>query len=112
MRPTPDSNERFQDAIRVDGAPYGVTLVVPSDGSEPNKPTHQPASRTRWTATPPRTQAGVAAVKSSRRGTATRSADAADNAEVRTRARNRGLTISDRGRVRASVITAYHSAHQ
>ena len=114
MRLTLDSSEPLQDAIRVLGALYGVTLVVANHGSVPNEPTQQPTSRPKRSATQPRNGAGVAhaVAKRSRRGTAASSAAAASNAEVRAWARQAGVTVSDRGRVPESVMSAYRSAHQ
>ncbi|MFL6133409.1 MAG: histone-like nucleoid-structuring protein Lsr2 [Nocardioidaceae bacterium] len=78
-----------------------------------DQPSQQPAARGRRSAsTRPRTRARVAAtdVRKSRNGTGARSG-AASNAEVRSWARQTGLTVSDRGRVPASVLTAYLVAH-
>jgi hypothetical protein len=114
LRLTVDSSEPLEDAIRVLGALYGVTLFVSNEGPETRTPTQLPTSRGKRVATKPRTGAGVAGTeaKGSRRGTAAPSAGAASNAEVRSWARHTGLIISDRGRVSASVMTAYRSAHQ
>ena len=115
MKVTVDSGEPLEDAIRVVGALYGVTLVV-SDGSwEASKPTQQrrtePKKRSVSTKRP--TKARVADVSSAKSRTgAVGSADAPSIAEVRSWARHTGLAVSDRGRVPASVMTAYRDAHQ
>jgi hypothetical protein len=136
---TIDSNEPLEDAIRVVGALYGVTLVVGRD--EPDAPSAQPEG----TATPaqPAESAGpvepVDQIEPKRAGRrksskarrkprpvppatessdetaqqdgGTPSAGVPSNADVRSWARTHGLTVNDRGRLPASVLSAYREAH-
>lgn len=113
LRLTVDSSEPLEDAIRVLGALYGVTLVVSNEGPGAPTSTQQLKPRAKRVATKPQTRAGVAGTeaKRSRRGASARSAGTASNAEVRSWARHAGLAVSDRGRLPASVMTAYRSAH-
>jgi hypothetical protein len=115
MRLTLDSSEPLEDAIHVLGALYGVTLVVSTDAPETRTMTQQstaPANRS--ASEQQRTGAAVAGavVGKSRRPSRSRSAPDVSNADVRSWARETGLTVSERGRVPASVMTAYRSAHQ
>jgi hypothetical protein len=113
LRLTVDSSEPLEEALRVVGALYGVTLVVSENGSEAPTPIHQPTSPNRRTARKSRNgTVARAATKKPRTMTATRSTGMATNAEVRSWARDTGLAVHDRGRVPASVLTAYHSAHE
>ena len=95
LRLTVDSSEPLEDAIRVLGALYGVTLVVSNEGPGAPTSTQQLKPRAKRVATKPQTRA----------------AGTASNAEVRSWARHAGLAVSDRGRLPASVMTAYRSAH-
>ena len=104
---TVDSNEPLEDAMRVLGALYGVTLVVSSEVPDARRPAQgRVTRRKRSTATKPRT--GAPAVDSD----AAESAGSPSNAEVRAWARRTGLSVSDRGRVPASVLKEYRNAHQ
>jgi phage tail tape-measure protein len=102
LKLTVDSNEPLEDAMRVVGALYGVTLVVSNEGVRASEPTRQRAHkpRQRSTGAKPRKLARV------------ESAVDPNNADVRSWARRTGLTVSGRGRVPASVMAAYRSAHQ
>src|SRR3954454_11217117 len=99
---TVDSSEPLEDAIRVLGALYGVTLRLAEDGQETSKPTHQPTTKPteRSASAKPRAGAGVTAAGAgkSRRARAARSTGAPSNAEIRSWARQAGVTVSDRGR--------------
>jgi hypothetical protein len=116
LKVTVDSSEPLEDAIRVLGALYRVTLVVAEDGQEAGRAAQQRVTkpRKRSASTRPRTGAGVgdAGAGKPRRARAARSMGAPSNAEVRSWARQTGLTVSERGRVPASVLTAYRNAHQ
>jgi hypothetical protein len=117
-----DSSEPLEDALRVLGALYGVTLVV-SPGehgvAEPTrKPVAKPArkrstSRKRLAAVEnhPVGAAAEAGEGPSGSEVAAASAGAASSAQVRAWARENGLRVSDRGRVSASVVDAYRRAH-
>ena len=116
LKVTVDSSEPLEDAIRVLGALYGVTLVVAEDRQEASKPAQRATRpRKRSASTRPRIGAAVGdagAGKSRRARAAARSMGAPSNAEVRSWARQTGLTVSERGRVPASVLTAYRNAHE
>ena len=116
--------------MRVLGALYGVTLVVSpaeQDGTRSasataSKPSRKSASKpasSQKTVNSARSAANKAqpVASSTRAGkppskqkTAQRSVGASSNAEVRSWARQNGFTVSDRGRLPASVVTAYRNA--
>ncbi len=110
--------------MRVLGALYGVTLVVSPDDQDAVKPVRKTVSQPgRKSANKPagnkRTVRATSAAKKARtvvpstKTAAARSAqktDAPSNAEVRSWARHNGFTVSDRGRLPASVVTAYRNA--
>ena len=113
----------LEDAIRVVGALYGVTLVLSSDDQDASKPvTEHPnglAKRKRTArgkssvtrrARPVASAADADAAQSEQQA-AQRSVRSPSNAEVRAWARENGLTVSERGRVASSVMTAYRDAH-
>jgi hypothetical protein len=118
LKLTLDSSEPLQDAIRVVGALYGVTIVV----SEERVDLHQPATPIEPRKAARRRRAGG---KGSRSGTPAVGVDAEkakrvvashllrapSNADVRSWARANGLTVRDRGRVPASILSAYRNAH-
>jgi hypothetical protein len=130
LKLTLDSTEPLEDAMRVLGALYGVTLVVSpaeQDGTRSasataSKPSRKSASK------PASSQKMVNSARSaakkaqpvasstragkprSKQKTPQRSVGASSNAEVRSWARRNGFTVSDRGRLPASVVTAYRNA--
>ena len=108
MKLTVDSNEPLEDAMRVLGALYGVTLVVSREVPDARRPAQKSGvtSKKRSPARKPR--AGASAVDAD----AGESAGSPSNAEVRAWARRTGLSVSDRGRVPASVLKEYRNAHQ
>jgi hypothetical protein len=120
---TLDSSEPLEDAVRVLGALYGVTLVVSSDQHDPSEPdtngarkpsnAKKTAKRKPAAARKARPAASTnARSSSSKRGRSQRSAGSGSpsNAEVRSWARQHGFTVSDRGRLPASVLAAYRNA--
>jgi Lsr2 len=120
LKITLDSSEPLEDAIRVVGALYGVTLVVFSDEQDGTKPAKEAAKPVRKTAMARKRATAVKSTRT-RRPTKTdgrrakdaaarRSAGSPSNAEVRSWARQNGLTVSDRGRVPAAVLAAYRRA--
>lgn len=114
---TIDSKEPLADALRLIGALYGVTLLVADNETSDKKPIPQPTAtpRKRTAArknAPTRTGAADSGARRSPKARAVESTDAPSNAEVRAWARENGFTISDRGRVPASVMTAFRNAHQ
>jgi hypothetical protein len=121
LKLTLDSSEPLEDAVRVLGALYGVTLVVSShqhDPSEPDtngarKPSNGPKAARRKPAAARKARPAAstnARSASSKRGSSPRSAGSPSNAEVRSWARQHGFTVSDRGRLPASVLAAYRNA--
>lgn len=116
MKLTVDSSEPLEDALRVLGALYGVTLVVSEGRPEASRPTQRRTTKPkqRSASTKPRKRAGAAdtSARKSRTARSAGSAGAPSNADVRSWARQTGLTVSDRGRVPASVMAAYRNAHQ
>jgi hypothetical protein len=123
LKITLDSTEPLDDAIRVVGAMYGVTLLVSDGEQDVIKLVEKEASR------PSRKRAKAQKRPSAERSARSRAAAAAastgrsrahraprpdgfpSNADVRSWARDNGLTVSDRGRMPASVMAAYLSAH-
>jgi hypothetical protein len=110
---------------------YGVTLVLSTDEQDASKPAREngskpasskntarrkPSAARQVRPVAPATDAATdvdADAAQSKQETAPRSAGSPSNAEVRSWARQNGLTVSDRGRVPASVLTAYRNAqHQ
>ncbi|HET8600874.1 MAG TPA: histone-like nucleoid-structuring protein Lsr2 [Segeticoccus sp.] len=115
MKITIDSSEPLEDAIRVIGAAYGVTLTTEtSNGAveEPAQPTEpaQPkkAASSRRSA---KSRSASRRPANGRRGGKKRLAKVS-NAELRSWARENGHTVSDRGRIPASIATAYQEAQQ
>jgi hypothetical protein len=133
LKLTLDSSEPLEDAMRVFGALYGVTLVVadmepgagqpsqpmetvepaeavePDEQSEPDEP--KKPRRRRRSATGRRSRSGSAAPEADSEDATSRSNGSPSNAEVRSWARENGLTVNDRGRVPASVLSAYREAN-
>ena len=117
MKVTIDSSEPLDDALRVLGALYDVTLVVSPSVADslgeaqediPARPVRAGARASRrGTAKerPLRTPKG-------RGGRARKNVAPVRTAELRTWARDNGYAVSDRGRVAASVVQAYDAAHQ
>ena len=115
MKLTVDSNEPLQDALRVVGSLYGVRLVV-ADAPDASAST-QRSSRTpkkRSATTKPRRGNGVVANPRPRKSPTptTGPAGVPTTADIRSWARDTGLPVNGRGRVSATVLTAYHDAHQ
>ena len=116
--------------MRVLGALYGVTLVVSPDEQDATRPARKTATKPdrRSASKPAGNQKTVkrapsaakqarplmpsteAATARSTQKTASRSVDAPSNAEVRSWARQNGLTVSDRGRLPASILAAHRNA--
>lgn len=122
--------------MRVVGALYGVRLAVtgdpdpghsvePVDLGEPRDPAKRgqsgepvgprKAKGRRRAATDEKSRSGLSAAgadsEAAEQVTVPRSSAAPSNAEVRSWARKNGLTVSDRGKVPASVLSAYRKAH-
>jgi hypothetical protein len=121
MQLTLDSSEPLEDAMRVVGALYAVTLAVSANESDDRpvvdrdqvapertkKPVGRKQTANRAAGTGASARAGV--IHTTRTGSPRPASS--KNAEVRSWARESGLTISDRGRIPASVIAAYRDAH-
>lgn len=105
---TVDSSEPLEDALRVLGALYGVTLVVSSEVPGARRPARHGTVKGRKRSAGARRRPGAAAVDAG----AGESAGSASSAEVRAWARRTGLSVSDRGRVPASVLKEYRDAHR
>jgi hypothetical protein len=138
VRVTIDSTEPLDEVVRVLGAMYGVTLVVsesepqslPSPTPDLDAGTASPATEAE-TAAPSSTadataetpsQAAVPETMKPRRkrpspggGRASRARktvpNGAGNAQIRSWARENGYTVSERGRVPATIVAAYRDAH-
>lgn len=109
--------------MRVLGALYGVTLVVSSDQHDVIQPDVGTAGKSssglKMTKKKPAAARSARQAASSKTGSASskransqRSAGSVrpSSAEVRSWARNNGFTVSDRGRLPASVVAAYRNA--
>lgn len=107
MRISIDSTEPLEDVIRLIEAVYDVTLSV--------APATRPAKTTRDTTPQPRGGRRAASGKTSRarsngQGRPATQRAKISNQELRSWARANGYTVSDRGRIPTSVVTAYHQA--
>lgn len=130
LKLTLDSSEPLEDAMRVLGALYGVTLVVSNEDHDANKPASRTAtapgrksankptvakkamnrkSASAKKAQPSAPSTKAAAARAEPKG-ARRTGGASSNAEVRSWARQNGFTVSDRGRLPATVVKAYRDA--
>jgi hypothetical protein len=129
LKLTLDSSEPLEDAMRVLGALYGVTLVVSPDDQDGTRSARKTATKPgKKSASKPAGSKGTVnrapsaarqarpvvpstktAAARSKQKTARRSVNASSNAEVRSWARQNGFTVSDRGRLPASVVTAYRN---
>jgi hypothetical protein len=122
LKLTLDSSEPLEHAMRVLGALYGVTLVPSPDEEDASKPARENGSKPASSKTTAKRKSSAprqarpvapatdADAAQSKQETAPRSAGSPSNAEVRSWARQNGFTVSDRGRVPASVLTAYRNA--
>ena len=117
MKVTIDSSEPLDDAIRVLGALYDVTLVVsPGVADSSGEAQDKVAARlVRAGARPSRR--GTAKDRADRTpkgrgGRARKSVAHVETAELRSWARDNGYAVSDRGRVATSVVQAYDAAHR
>jgi hypothetical protein len=137
---TLDSSEPLEDAVRVVGALYGVSLVVAARNPEsgelvaatesvrdeadqatpPGVPEPGELGRPKKAARPRRTnkrnkgRPGLPVDGSDSEvadGSTPGAVNAPRNADVRAWARENGLTVNSRGRVPASVLAAFRDAH-
>jgi hypothetical protein len=117
VKVTIDSSEPLDDAIRVLGALYDVTLVVSPSVADPSREAQErvAARVVRAGARPPRRAAAkerAVRTPKGRGGRARKNGAPVETAELRSWARDNGYAVSDRGRVAASVVQAYDAAHQ
>ena len=117
MKVTIDSSEPLDDAIRVLGALYDVTLVVSPSvaGTSGEARDKVPARPVRAGARPSHrgsVQERALRTPKGRGGRARKGAPPVETAELRTWARDNGYAVSDRGRVATSVVQAYDAAHR
>jgi hypothetical protein len=113
---TIDSTEPLEDAIRVVGAVYGVTLTVapeneavtPAGGS--SQEAAKPARRTR--SRQPAKSRRSSTTRANGRRRRTTAVAKVSNAQLREWARENGHTVSDRGRIPAAVVSAYREAQK
>lgn len=123
MKITLDSTEPLEEAIRVIGALYGVTLVVfgaqedamRSVEEVASEPSTRRGKKRSSTAKKPRPAVAATTTEAAKPKPKPNSAQGANgapsNAEVRSWARENGLAVSGRGRVSGSVMAAYRNAH-
>jgi hypothetical protein len=121
LKLTLDSSEPLEDTMRVVGALYGVTLVISTDDQTASTPARKRANRTTTRkrtarrkpsaakATRPVAPAADTDAAQTKQENARVSAGSPSNADIRSWAREHGLTVSDRGRVPASVVAAYRN---
>lgn len=105
MKLTVDSSEPLEDALRVVGALYGVTLVVSEAGPGPSALTSPRATKPRKRSITPKPRTRTAVVDSSSKTSGARRvrpAAAPSSAEVRSWARLTGVTVNSRGGARIS----------
>ena len=103
MRITIDSTDALDDALRVLGGLYGVTLSVASASDTVDA---QPAE----SGEPAAEQPAAAPVRPRRsRGQGAQRSTTPDLAAVRSWAREHGYQVSDRGRVSNAVLDAYRN---
>lgn len=126
MELTVDSTEPLEDAMRVLGALYGVTLAVSPDGQDvsggdgaTSQPVETPRKVNRRSSATKKARTAASGANAdtkadageSKPGSATRSGGSPTNAEVRSWASRNGITVSERGRIPASVRTAFRNAN-
>jgi len=105
VRITIDSSDALDDALRVVGALYGVTISA-DEAASVDGASAEPAGRPEIVAPSPAPSRGKA--RRSRVSGSKRSS-MSDMAVVRSWAREHGHRVSDRGRVSKAVLDAYRS---
>jgi hypothetical protein len=131
-----DSTEPLEDAMRVVGALYGVTLVVANDdraresvtrpeaskdNPSPNRKRRRRTTNARTQRTPdssdgfdPEASTGSPAptsAEASQQDLSIPSPAVPSNRQLRSWARENGFSVNDRGRVPTSAVTAFRDAH-
>ncbi len=102
MHVTIDSRDPLDQALRVVGALFGVSLTVEHNAEVVVAASGSRNGRQRKSGVRP-----AKAVKSTRRPGSRAVAPQADQSVVRTWAREQGLQVSDRGRVPNAILEAY-----
>jgi hypothetical protein len=117
LKLTIDSTEALEDTLRVVGALYNVTLEVSANPAGDTRASTKTSSAASVASTAPSRAPRKARTAQKRKRPATRRARSAangrgqmDTAKVRAWARENGYEIADRGRVPATVLTAYQQA--
>ena len=108
-----DFTDPLEDAIRVLGAMYNVTLVTPSNNTAkkvsakrvPTMATKRGGNAGTGSRTSQKTSGETPAIESTQNA-----AGRASTAELRSWAREHGFTVSDRGRIPATISAAYNQA--
>ncbi len=109
MKISIDSQEPLEDVLRVVGAAYGVTLTIGhAESTTEETPT---SARPRGRSRRPRQSNTASRAGSNGRGKSAKDLAKVSNADLRSWAREKGHTVSDRGRVPAAVIAAYREAN-
>jgi len=102
---TIDSSDAIEDALRLVGAMYGVTLGVTTA-----EPAEEAGTATSAPSETERASSVSAPTKPRRsRGSGSKRSTPLDMAVVRAWAREHGLQVSDRGRLSTSVLQAYRN---
>ena len=117
MQVTIDSNEPLENALRVLGAMYEVTVIAaPSSSGRTQKSRASAGSvasaKPRRRATMSRTTTKRTAARTSQRRSTRRGREPVSNAELRAWARQHGYTVADRGRLPADVVEAFHTTRR
>ena len=115
LRLSIDSTDPLEDAIRVLGAMYNVTLVTPSNNTAkkasasakrvPTATTKRGRKATTGSRTPRKKSVEAPVIESTQAA-----AGRVGTAELRSWAREHGFTVSDRGRIPAAISAAYNQA--
>ena len=115
MKLSIDSTDPLEDAIRVLGAMYNVTLVTSSNDTP--KKASASAKRVPTAATTRGDNAMTGPSTSKKKSAKTPTIESTQNAagrvstvELRSWAREHGFTVSDRGRIPAAISAAYNQA--
>lgn len=107
MRISIDSTEPLQDVVRVIEAVYEVTLTATPATQLVNT---APAPTLQRRGGPQTASGKTPRAKSNGQGRSAKQRAKVSNEELRSWARENGQTVNDRGRIPASVVSAYHEA--
>jgi hypothetical protein len=115
VKVTIDSSEPLEDALRVLGALYQVTVVVDSSGdtgASPAPGAGGSVTATSRTARPGATAAARPKGAARRRKRGRARSEPVSNADLRAWAREQGYAVADRGRLPGEILRAYQDAHR